>query len=209
MPTSQMISPFSNTRVHGYKLISDNKVLTLNNIIEIQEKIEHNKAGIRSLPGTVIKNNATGEIVYTPPQNKEDILNYLENLIKYINENDNNDTDPLIKLAMVHYQFESIHPFYDGNGRTGRIINILYLTLTHLLDAPILYLSKYIIKTKFEYYELFKETRITNNFEKWIIYILKGIEETSLETIDMINKISEEMLKMSFAKKQKYIQKIY
>ena len=202
-PAAKEVVNYRSAIWHGYKLISDNKVLTLNNIIEIQEKIEHNKAGIRSLPGTIIKNNATGEIVYTPPQNKEDILNYLENLIKYINENDNNDTDPLIKLAMVHYQFESIHPFYDGNGRTGRIINILYLTLTHLLDAPILYLSKYIIKTKFEYYELFKETRITNNFEKWIIYILKGIEETSLETIDMINKISEEMLKMKNELRQK------
>lgn len=118
----------------------------------------------------------------------------MDNLINYVNNND--DVDPLIKLAIIHYQFESIHPFYDGNGRTGRILNILYLVLTKLLDTPILYLSKYIINNKQEYYRLFQETRKTNNYEDWIIYILKGIEETSLGTINIINKISFEMKQM-------------
>jgi Fic family protein len=141
-------------------------------------------------------NNKTKEVVHTPPQSKEEILYYLDNLMKYINDNDDDVyNDPLIKLALIHYQFESIHPFYDGNGRTGRILNILYLTFKGLLDTPILYLSKYIIKNKIEYYNLFQETRKTGNYEDWIIYILKGIEEMSNDSINMINKINDEMYK--------------
>ena len=126
----------------------------------------------------------------------------MDNLINYVNNNDDN-IDPLIKLAIIHYQFESIHPFYDGNGRTGRILNILYLVLTELLDTPILYLSKYIINNKQEYYRLFQKTRKSNNYEDWIIYILKGIEETSLSTINIINKISLEMKQMKDELRQK------
>ena len=175
----------------GYNLIKEYGFLNTNIIVKIQEKIEHNDAGIRSVPGTVIKNNVTGEIVYTPPQSKEEVMDYMQNLESYINEDSN--IDPLIKLAIIHYQFESIHPFYDGNGRTGRIINILYLVLKGMLDTPILYLSKYIINNKNEYYDLFQTTRKTNNFEDWIIYMLKGIEQTAGETIKIINRIREEM----------------
>ena len=111
----------------------------------------------------------------------------MKNLEDYIN-NDDDMVDPLIKLAMIHYQFESIHPFYDGNGRTGRIINILYLVLKELIDTPILYLSKYIIRNKMEYYDLFKRTRETGNFEDWIIYMLVGIEEMAEEIVKGIEK---------------------
>ena len=194
-PYAKEVVDYRSAMWQGYTLIKEKKLLTKNIIVKIQEKIEHNNAGIRKTQGTVIKNSKTGEIVYTPPQDTKEILDYLDNLEKYINDNDDS-IDPLIKLAIIHYQFESIHPFYDGNGRTGRIINILYLVLQDLLDTPILYLSKYIIKTKMEYYDLFQETRKTQNYEKWIIYILKGIEVMSLETIDIINHISQEMLKM-------------
>ena len=119
----------------------------------------------------------------------------MKNLEEYIN-NDDDMVDPLVKLAIIHYQFESIHPFYDGNGRTGRILNILYLVLKDLIDTPILYLSKYIIRNKMEYYKLFQETRKTGNFEDWIIYILTGIEEMSEETIGIINKIRDEIVNM-------------
>lgn len=180
----------------GYKNLEENGYISLELIKKVQEKIEHNNAGIRSTLGTVIKNTKTDEIIYTPPQTKEEILDYMNNLLNYINISD--DVDPLIKLALIHYQFESIHPFYDGNGRTGRILNILYLIKENLLETPILYLSKYIINTKNEYYRLFQETRETNNYEKWIIYILKGIEETALSTIKIINAISEEMLKVKY-----------
>lgn len=186
----------------GYELIKEKGIINTNVITSIQEELEHNQSGIRSLPGTVIKNNVTGEIVYVPPQEKTEILEYMKNLEEYIN-NDDDMVDPLIKVAMIHYQFESIHPFYDGNGRTGRIINILYLVLKDLIDTPILYLSKYIIRNKTKYYDLFKETRDTGNFEEWIIYILVGIEEMAEETLCIINRIRDEILKMKYELRNK------
>lgn len=194
-PFAKEIVDYRNAVWEGFSLIKDKKIISIDTLIKIQKKLEHNDAGIRSTPGTVIKNSKTNEVIYTPPQHKEEILDYLNNLIEYINIDDDG-VDPLIKLALIHYQFESIHPFYDGNGRTGRILNILYLVKQDLLDSPILYLSRYIIKNKKEYYQLFQETRKSNNYEKWIIYILKGIEETSINTINIINKISDEMLRV-------------
>ena len=186
----------------GYELIQERGIINTNIIIKIQEKIEHNQAGIRNVPGTVIKNTLTDEIVYIPPQEKAEILKYMKNLEDYIN-NDEDMVDPLIKLAIIHYQFESIHPFYDGNGRTGRILNILYLVLKGLIDTPILYLSKYIIRNKIQYYELFQKTRESGKFEEWIIYILVGIEEMAEETISIINKIKDEILKMKHELREK------
>lgn len=186
----------------GYELVKEKEMINTNIIIKIQEKIEHNQAGIRSVSGTVIKNTLTDEVVYTPPQEKSEILKYLKNLEEYIN-NDDDMVDPLIKLAIIHYQFESIHPFYDGNGRTGRIINILYLVLKDLIDTPILYLSKYIIRNKLEYYNLFQKTRENENFEDWIIYILVGIEEMAEETINIIDRIRNEMLNMKHELREK------
>ena len=176
----------------GYEQIKKDGYINTNTIIKIQGTIEHNNAGIRKLPGTELKNSLTGETIYTPPQNEQEIRKYLKNLEDFINNNEDN-IDPLIKVCLIHYQFESIHPFYDGNGRTGRILNILYLVLNNLIDSPILYLSKYINKTKQEYYKLFNEVRNNNNFENWILYILKGIELTSKETILLIEKIQNEM----------------
>lgn len=176
----------------GYEQIKQDGYINTNTIIKIQGTIEHNNAGIRKLPGTELKNSITRETIYTPPQNEEEIRTYLKNLEDFINNNEDG-VDPLIKVCLIHYQFESIHPFYDGNGRTGRILNILYLVLNKLIDSPILYLSKYINKTKQEYYKLFKEVRDNNNFEDWILYILKGIEITSKETIELIEKIQAEM----------------
>lgn len=176
----------------GYEQIKKDGFINTNTIVKIQGIIEHNNAGIRKLPGTELKNSLTGETIYTPPQNEEEIRDYLRNLEKFINNNEDG-IDPLIKVCLIHYQFESIHPFYDGNGRTGRILNILYLVLNNLIDSPILYLSKYINKTKQEYYKLFNEIRNNNNFEDWILYILKGIEITSKETITLIGKIQNEM----------------
>ena len=176
----------------GYEQIKKDGYINTNTIIKIQGTIEHNNAGIRKLPGTELKNSITGETIYTPPQSEQEITAYLKNLEDFINNNEDG-IDPLIKVCLIHYQFESIHPFYDGNGRTGRILNILYLVLNNLIDSPILYLSKYINKTKQEYYKLFNEVRDNNNFEDWILYILKGIEITSKETITLIEKIQNEM----------------
>lgn len=176
----------------GFEQIKKDGYINTNTIIEIQSIIEHNNAGIRKLPGTELKNSITGETIYTPPQNEQEIRYYLKNLEDFIND-DKDNIDPLIKVCLIHYQFESIHPFYDGNGRTGRILNILYLVLNKLIDSPILYLSKYINKSIQEYYRLFSEVKNNNNFEDWIIYILKGIEITSIETIKLIENIQKEM----------------
>lgn len=186
----------------GYEIIKEKEFISTNILVELQGMIEHNKAGIRKNLGTKLINSKTGEVIYTPPQDEKEIRDLLKNLEDYINEND--DVDPLIKMALIHYQFESIHPFYDGNGRTGRILNVLYLVLNNLLDSPILYLSNYINKNKDEYYRLFTEFRENSNYEDWIIYILKGIEETSKNTIELIKLIQEEME----AYKQDFITKL-
>ena len=172
----------------GYNLIKNKKILSTNIILKIQEMLLKNNAGVRKLPGTVLKNDRTGEVIYAPPDNEETIKKLLGNLEKYINA-DKEHIDPLIKLAVIHYQFESIHPFYDGNGRTGRIINVLYLIVKDLLEEPILYLSKYIIKHKNLYYQYLQEVRTKNNWEAWILFMLDAIQETSKETIIIIQKI--------------------
>ena len=175
----------------GFKLISKNKILTNNDIIEIQSVLEKNNAGFRKVPGTTLKNATTGEIIYTPPQDYQTIQKLMTNLEQFVNDENISDFDPLVKMAIIHYQFESIHPFYDGNGRTGRIINVLYLVMNGLLDLPILYLSRYIIENKSEYYKLLQEVRETDNWEDWILYLLNGIEQIAKKTIVLISKIKE------------------
>ncbi|MBC7759504.1 MAG: Fic family protein, partial [Phormidesmis sp. FL-bin-119] len=158
----------------GFELIKKDGLLTNRTIIEVQETLEDNNAGFRKLPGTALKNAATGAVVYTPPQDYEEINQLMSNLEKYINDSEMQDCDPLIKMAMIHFQFESIHPFYDGNGRTGRIINILYLILEGLQNLPILYLSNYIIKHKADYYRLLQKIRDENLCEEWLLFMIKG-----------------------------------
>jgi Fic family protein len=171
----------------GYNEIKEREILSINTILKIQAELEGNNAGIRKVPGTSLMNDATGEIIYTPPSNEAIINKLLANLEKFINIED--ETDYLIKMAIIHYQFESIHPFYDGNGRTGRIINVLYLVQNRLLDSPILYLSSYIIKNKSQYYKLLQEVRTKDNWEEWILYILKAVELTAKDTLSIIESI--------------------
>ncbi|PIX06000.1 MAG: addiction module protein [Flavobacteriales bacterium CG_4_8_14_3_um_filter_35_10] len=175
----------------GFGLITKNKILTNNDIIAIQSELEKNNAGFRKVPGTALKNSTTGEIVYTPPQDYDTILELMTNLEQYINDERMSEFDTLVKMAIIHYQFESIHPFYDGNGRTGRIINVLYLVMNDLLNLPILYLSRYIIEHKADYYKLLQEVRETDNWENWVLYLLDGIEQIAKETIVLIGKIRD------------------
>ena len=175
----------------GFGLIKKNKILTNNDIIEIQSELEKNNAGFRKVPGTALKNATTGEIVYTPPQEYDTILDLMRNLEQYINDENMSEFDILVKMAIIHFQFESIHPFYDGNGRTGRIINVLYLVMNDLLNLPVLYLSRYIIEHKADYYNLLQEVRETDNWENWILYMLDGVEQISKETIVLIGKIRD------------------
>uniref|UniRef100_UPI00262F36CF Fic family protein n=1 Tax=uncultured Lutibacter sp. TaxID=437739 RepID=UPI00262F36CF len=175
----------------GFGLIKKNKILTNNDIIEIQSELEKNNAGFRKVPGTALKNATTGEIVYTPPQEYDTILDLMRNLEQYINDETMSEFDTLVKMAIIHFQFESVHPFYDGNGRTGRIINVLYLVMNDLLNLPVLYLSRYIIEHKADYYRLLQEVRETDNWENWILYMLDSIEQISKETIVLIGKIRD------------------
>jgi len=173
----------------GFELVKNRGLITSNIIIEIQKELEGNDAGFRKLPGTTLKNASTGETIYTPPQDIKDIKRLMSNLEKFINDPSLCDYDPLVKMAMIHYQFESIHPFYDGNGRTGRIINILYLIQEGLLTMPILYLSNYIIKNKSDYYRLLQQIRDKETWEEWLLFMINGIRITSRETIELIAQI--------------------
>lgn len=170
----------------GYDEVSKRGFLTANQIIEIQAILEENDAGFRKLPGTSLKNEQTGEIVYTPPQTQEEIIRLMNNLEQFINDAGLSDLDPLVKMAIIHHQFESIHPFYDGNGRTGRIVNILYLVKEGLLQIPILYLSRYINRNKAEYYRLLQAVRTDGDWDSFILYMLTAVEETSHLTIEQI-----------------------
>lgn len=190
-PATKEVVAYRKAIFHGFELAKKQGFLSVNNIVDIQQELVDNTAGIRSTPGTVLKNDTTGEIVHTPPQDKAEILDLLTNFIKHFNQQD--DLSPLINLAILHYQFESIHPFYDGNGRTGRILNILYLILNELIDVPILYLSSYIIANKPEYYRLLNQTNRTGKWEEWIIFMLKAIESTSRDTITRITNIKDQL----------------
>jgi Fic family protein len=192
---------------HGYDLIQKQGFLRINDIISIQQSLVENSSGIRNIPGTVLKNDKTGEIVYTPPQDKKDIDDLLSNFIKYFNH-DETDIEPLINLAVLHYQFESIHPFYDGNGRTGRILNILFLIINKLIEIPILYLSSYIISNKTDYYRLLNHINKTGEWEEWIIFMMKAVEITSIETINKITTIKE-LLEQIIEGVQKHAPKVY
>ena len=180
----------------GFKLLQKDNLLLNKHILEIQRYLERNNAGFRTQSGTTLTNPLTGEIKHIPPQNADDIKRLMSNLEKYIND-DTDELDPLIKLAIIHYQFETIHPFYDGNGRTGRILNILYLVYHKLLDLPILYLSAHIIATKDKYYKLLEEVSKTANFNDWIEYVLIGVEKTAHATISRIKAIDLAMQEIS------------
>jgi Fic family protein len=192
---------------HGFRLIEKQGFLKVNDIVGIQQKLIDNNAGIRNTPGTVLKNDTTGEVVYTPPQDRQEIIELLTNFINHYNQNEQG-LSPLINLAILHYQFESIHPFYDGNGRTGRILNILYLIMSELIDIPILYLSSYIIENKPDYYRLLNQTNRTGEWEEWILFMLKAVESTSLQTIKKINTIRK-LLEQTIILVQEKLPKIY
>ena len=177
----------------GFQLVKENAQLNNKIVKGIQMYLVGNQAGFRSQAGTMIK-NGQGEIVYTPPQNRDDIERAMANLEAFINRPAMSEIDPLIKMAIIHHQFESIHPFYDGNGRMGRIINVLYLVINGLLDLPILYLSRYITQNKSQYYKLIQAIRDkeenSQEWEEWILFILKGVEQTALDTTRLVQGIS-------------------
>lgn len=171
----------------GFEAVRDTGLLTNNHILQIQSELERNSAGFRKLPGTALK-ASDGRTVYTPPQDPGVILDLMRDLERFMNE-PHFDADPLIKMALIHHQFESIHPFYDGNGRTGRIINVLYLVKEGLLDIPVLYLSRHIVRTKSDYYRLLQSVREHDTWEEWVLYMLSAVEHTAAAGIETIQAI--------------------
>ncbi|MNQ86688.1 Adenosine monophosphate-protein transferase SoFic [compost metagenome] len=191
-PASKEVFNYAQGLKLGFEIVRKEQLLLNKHILTIQKELLENNAGFRTQGGTKLV-NSQGQTVYTPPQSATEVLDLMSNLEKFINNNDFSDLDPLIKMAIIHYQFESIHPFYDGNGRTGRIINILYLVLQGLLDIPILYLSRYITQNKAEYYQVLQDVRTKNDWEHLILYFLKSIEITAKQTIDLITNINNLM----------------
>lgn len=182
----------------GFKLVRNKNILALNDIKRIQEVLEQNSVGFRTTPGTQLKRSSDGAVIYTPPQDGQRIVELMSNLEQFINDDELCPIDPLVKMAIIHHQFESIYPFYDGNGRTGRIVNILYLVTSGLLDLPILYLSRYITHNKAEYYERIQAIRNATGdnsaqWEAWILYMLRGVEQTAEETIALVKNIGKLM----------------
>lgn len=190
-PAAKEVLRYREALWQGFRVVSASGLLTNQTILAIQATLEQNEAGFRKIPGTALKNEQTGETIYTPPQDLLQIESYMKDLECFINEPGLSAVDPLIKMALIHHRFETIHPFYDGNGRTGRIINVLYLVKENLLTIPTLYLSRYILHTKQDYYRLLQEVRTEESWSDWILYILTAIEHTALQTIETIARIRE------------------
>lgn len=174
---------------HGFSTLKKNGIVTNNLLIEIVKILTERDVGFRTLPGTKLKNPRTGEVVYTPPQDFESVSAYMKNLEQFINQSQASNLDPLVKMAIIHHQFESIHPFFDGNGRVGRILNILYLLSEDVLEIPILYLSRYVTQNKTQYYALLQKVRDEDAWEEWILFMLEALESTAIQTISTIKEI--------------------
>jgi Fic family protein len=174
----------------GFESVRATGLLTLNQILDVQATLEETRAGFRKVPGTVLK-AGDGRVVYMPPQHPARIHELMDDLERFLNEPERFPADPLIKMALAHHQFESIHPFYDGNGRTGRIVNVLYLIQQGLLDTPVLYLSRQIMRTKDRYYRLLQDVRECDAWEDWVLYILECVELTARDAIGTIRAIRE------------------
>ncbi|MCW0436543.1 Fic family protein [Xanthomonas sacchari] len=169
----------------GFEQVRTSGLLTLNTVVDIQEQLECNRAGFRKLPGTALR-DGLGRVVYEPPQGADDVVHLMGELERFIHDAPPFTADPLVKMALIHHQFESIHPFYDGNGRTGRILNVLYLVKERLLDIPVLYLSRHIVRTKPEYYRLLQAVREDDAWEDWVLYMLDAVAITAAETVATI-----------------------
>jgi len=171
----------------GFQDVVDSGLIRMSTILRVQEAVEQNNAGFRKVPGTVLKNQTTGATVYEPPQDAVLIDKLMTDLVAFIHADD--ELDPLLRMAIAHHQFESIHPFYDGNGRTGRILNLLMLQRDGLLDLPVLYLSRYITSTKNQYYQLLQSTRETRDWVDWCVYIVKGVAITARSEIRLVKNL--------------------
>ncbi|PCH75200.1 MAG: addiction module protein [Rhodobacteraceae bacterium] len=175
------------------RLLDMDGLITNGTLVDMFRLLKGRSDGFRATPGTALRHEATHDMVYVPPQDQREIVDQMSALEKFVNNDAACDLDPLIKMALIHHQFESIHPFPDGNGRIGRILNVLYLTRTGLLDIPILYLSRYITRTKGDYYHHLQAVRDDNAWEDWVLYMLTAVTETAKTTLDLVEAIRLQM----------------
>lgn len=189
-PAAKEVARYRDALHLGFaRLHEHDGLLTNNTIVAMFQVLKRTDEDFRKTPGTALKNEASGKLVYIPPQDSNEVKDLMERLERYINMDELCQLDPMIKMAIIHHQFESIHPFPDGNGRIGRIINVLYLTRQQLLDIPILYLSRYITSNKGEYYRLLQVVRETGEWEEWLLFMLRAVADTAIETIDIVERI--------------------
>ena len=206
-PATKEVLLYRHALWEGFNGLKKRPMLTTNLFIKIVQTLKKNSAGIRNVPGTVISNVRSSEVIFTPPVGEAVIRKKLQELEKFIHADDT--LDPLVRLSLIHYQFEAIHPFFDGNGRTGRIINILYLVMKELLDLPVLYLSKYIIENKGEYYRLLRDVTERRAWEPWILYMLDAVESTASFTRKRIFDIRELLESALLVAKKKLPARVY
>jgi len=193
-PAAKEVALYRDAVRLGFDRLRATDGLVLNStLIDIYRLLKNRSDGFRATPGTALKNEQTGEIVFVPPQDAREIGDHMTALERFVNDDRLSDLDPLIKMALIHHQFESIHPFADGNGRIGRILNVLYLTRSGLLDIPILYLSRHITRNKDTYYRLLQAVRDDGAWEDWVLFMLDAVAETSVTTIDLVVGIREQM----------------
>lgn len=192
-PAAKEVALYSDALKRGYDNLLENGLITNRSLIEMFQLLKGRSDGFRATPGTELRNELTGQTVYVPPQSLAEITRQMKSLESFINTGDGSELDPLIRMAVIHHQFESIHPFPDGNGRIGRILNVLYLTQTGLLDIPILYLSRYITRSKGEYYRLLQAVRDEGAWQDWVLYMLQGVENTAQTTLKLVEGLHQLM----------------
>lgn len=193
-PHAKEVLHYRDALWHGMELIRQRPFLSTNLAIEIVNIIKQNNAGIRNLPGTKLQNPETKKVIYTPPEGEDLIRRKMANLERFSNDS-SSELDPLIRVAVAHYQFEAIHPFFDGNGRTGRILIILQLIMNGLLEIPILFLSRFVIGHKPQYYQHLRAVTQAGQWEPWLLYMLQAIENTAHGTTQTINAIHDLLAK--------------
>ena len=186
-PAAKEVALYRDALKLGFEALSaSGGLITNNTLVAMFQTLKRTGGGFRAAPGTALMNDRTGETVYVPPQDAGAIIREMTALERFVNDDGLCDLDPLIKMAIIHHQFESIHPFPDGNGRIGRILNVLYLTRSRLLDIPVLYLSGAITRSKGDYYRKLQDVRDTGAWEAWVLYMLGAVSSTPIATLDLI-----------------------
>lgn len=196
-PAAKEVALYRDALKLGFERLRDTGGLIPNSaLIDMFRLLKRRDDGFRVTPGTALADERSGAVVYVPPQDARDIVAHMTALERFVNDDEACDLDPLIKMALIHHQFESIHPFPDGNGRIGRILNVLYLARTGLLEIPILYLSRHITRTKADYYRLLQAVREDPDgsaWEAWTLYMLTAVESTAYATLELVEGVRAQM----------------